>query len=125
MLSMKQARMKCNLSLQEAADSLTSRTGNKRASTATLSEIERGVRVPDSVTRMKIESLLGPINWLDVPTNMLNTKPLRGASYEECERLFRRLVRLAHGLSDDELNTFLVTAGRHMRKLRKHLNMED
>ena len=31
--------------------------------TATISEIENGIRVPRSQTRKKIESLIGPIDW--------------------------------------------------------------
>lgn len=80
-----------------------------------LSEMERGLRSPNKLTRVRIESFFDEkINWLDIP-NLVNS-PMYQTDWYDSERLFRSLARMITGLPEVEKEQFTLSAIRHLRK---------
>lgn len=110
MKSLRQLRLSKGLKLSDLEQSLA-------ICNSLLSEMERGLRSPNKLTRVRIESFFGePINWLDVPN--LNTEPKYPTNWFEVERHYRILLRLINGLPDDVKDEFIITSLKHLRKLR-------
>lgn len=85
-----------------------------------LNLIELGRSTPGATTRRKIQRLFDePVNWLEVPR--IETEPLRPATWNECEREFRWLIRLVNGMPHDRKQPFIRCATKHLRKLNKNI----
>jgi len=85
-------------------------------SSPTLSHIERGVTIPNTHTRRKLEDIFGvKINWLDVA---LNTDPIPSSRYQ-VEKQFRDLIRMINSLRNDDKRTYIKTCIKHLENLLK------
>lgn len=111
MKSLRQLRLSKGLKLSEIEQSLA-------ISQSLLSEMERNVRVPNRLTRQRLEIYFGErVNWLEVPTlTSVSTYP---SNWFNAEKTFRSLYRMIGSLPDDVKDQFILTSIKHLRKLRK------
>lgn len=115
--SLRRVRMAKGLNLKDVEQSLG-------INTSFLSEIERGLRSPSRLTRIRLEAYFGEkINFLDV-TN-LRTSPKYSTDFNGCDKMFRSLFRMINGLPPDERDTFCQTCVKHLEKLIKPQNKSD
>lgn len=112
MKSLKQTRLKHDLTLEQLKDE----TG---VMIAALSRIESGKQVADLSTRRRLEQFFKEhlINWLDTPH--IVTSPRFPTTWNETERDFRGFIRRVAGLPETDRNTFIDTACKHLRRLKR------
>jgi transcriptional regulator with XRE-family HTH domain len=110
MKSLRQLRLSKGLKLTDVEYSLG-------ISQALLSEMERNVRVPNKLTRQRLEVYFGErINWLETPTISIGS--IHPTNWYNTEKAFRSLLRKIEGLPDYMKDDFIVTSLKHLRKLR-------
>lgn len=66
-----------------------------------LSEIERGVNKANQITRKKIQSVLGQVDWIET-----ESVRLRETSYYKAERLLKRVVELTMSMEKSQKDEF-------------------
>lgn len=110
MKSLKQTRINSGISRKNIAEFLG-------ISQANLSQIESGKQCPSILTRKRLEACFKErINFMDVPN--LKTSPKYNTTWDETERQFRSLVRMISGLPQEDIEIFISTAIKHLRKIQ-------
>lgn len=113
MNSLRQARLDKGITLKEMEQSIG-------INISFLSEIERGLRSPSDLTRIRLNSFFGEqINYLDVP--IIKTMPVCPTDWLSAERDFRFLYRAILGLPEAERAIFCSTAIKHLKHLKNRL----
>ena len=116
MQSLKQTRKDKGISRKDIAEFVGITQAN-------ISQIESGKQSPSILTRKRLESCLGEkINFLDVPN--LKTSPKYPTDWNGCEREFRGMVRMIKGLPQEEIEIFLSTAIKHLRKMQINCRLQ-
>lgn len=110
MKSLHKTRIEKGISRKDIAESLG-------ISIANLSQLESGKQCPSILTRRRLELYFGErINFLDVPN--LKTSPHYETDFDSCEREFRGIVRMIKGLPQQDIEIFLNSAIKHLRKMQ-------
>jgi transcriptional regulator with XRE-family HTH domain len=113
MKSLKQTRIEAGFSRPQIETTLG-------INTVQLSLIERGINSPNLLTRTRLELFFGTkIDWLDTPT--IDSEPREPvATWNDTEREFRYLIHQVASLPNDEINDFIDSAVKHLKKLKIH-----
>jgi len=75
-----------------------------------ISLIERGKHKPNRFTRVKLEQVLGPIDWSET-----SGIQVRG-NYQRAERLANQLIGVIKGLDDKEFRTIKQLLFKYLKR---------
>lgn len=95
-------------SLNLTQDALSHLTGIAQSY---LSEIERGVNKPTQATREKIQTILGPVDWIET-----GAITLRETSYYKAERLLKKVVELTMSMEKSQRVEFTQMVHKYFQK---------